>query len=68
MYHVCPICGAALDPGEQCEDCQERTESKSMMNKKTAPVLEHRERHGGTGFDGHCFHLQSIGERGGLQA
>lgn len=23
-YNECPICGATLDPGEQCEDCMER--------------------------------------------
>lgn len=27
-YRICPLCGAALDPGEICTDCQD---------KKTAP-------------------------------
>lgn len=25
MYRVCPLCGAYLDPGEQC-DCQNKKE------------------------------------------
>lgn len=32
-YRTCPLCGAALDPGERC-DCQDKEEA--------APVLEHR--------------------------
>lgn len=27
MYRVCPLCGAALDPGEQC-DCQKTDDRK----------------------------------------
>lgn len=23
-YHECPTCGAALDPGEVCEECREK--------------------------------------------
>lgn len=23
-YHTCPTCGASLDPGERCEDCNPR--------------------------------------------
>ena len=26
-YRLCPICGAALDPGEVCEDCREKEEA-----------------------------------------
>lgn len=67
-FRICSICGANLDPGEQC-DCRERAESEPRTNKeKAATVLEHREQQGGTGFGGRCFHLQSIEERGGLQA
>lgn len=33
-YRKCPVCGAALDPGEIC-DCQDKEEA--------APVLEHRD-------------------------
>lgn len=32
-YRVCPLCGAALDPGERC-DCQDKEEA--------APVLQHQ--------------------------
>ena len=32
-YRVCPICSAALDPGERC-DCQDKEEA--------ALVLEHQ--------------------------
>ena len=35
-YRVCPLCGAALDPGEQCDDCRERTESEPRANKEKA--------------------------------
>lgn len=42
-YRTCPICGAALDPGERC-DC--RSEGESRMSheseKKAAPVFLHR--------------------------
>jgi len=34
-YRPCPVCGAALDPGERC-DCQDKKEA-------AAPVLEHRD-------------------------
>ena len=33
-YKTCRLCGATLDPGEQC-DCQDKEEA--------APVLEHRD-------------------------
>lgn len=43
MYRICPLCGAALDPGERC-DCRDQTENEPRTNKgKTAPVLEHRD-------------------------
>ncbi len=29
-YHFCPICGAALDTGEHCTDC-ERLEAKAAI-------------------------------------
>ena len=29
-FRICPLCGAALDPGEACSDCKE----------KAAPELE----------------------------
>lgn len=32
-YRKCPVCGAALDPGEIC-DCQD---------KETAPVQQHQD-------------------------
>jgi len=34
-YRKCPICGAALDPGEICADCQDK--------KEAAPVLQHQD-------------------------
>lgn len=27
MYRICPLCGAALDPGERC-DCQDIADCK----------------------------------------
>ena len=33
-YRPCPLCGAALDPGEKC-DCQDK--------EKAAPVLQHQD-------------------------
>lgn len=41
-YHICPICGAALDPGERCSDCQTEPSTKQEKTEKAAPVLEHR--------------------------
>lgn len=34
-YRTCPICGAALDPGELC-DCREETASKRRENREKA--------------------------------
>lgn len=34
-YRVCPLCGASLDPGEQC-DCRERTENEPRESKEKA--------------------------------
>ena len=34
VYHICPNCGAYLDPGERC-DCQDKKED-------AAPVLQHQ--------------------------
>ena len=33
-YNECPMCGAALDPGEKCNDCAER--------EKRIHILENR--------------------------
>lgn len=43
-YNKCPGCGANLDPGEPCRDCEEkekarlgeRTDSKSTFNSSLA--------------------------------
>lgn len=37
-YHICPLCGAALDPGEKC-DCQQcdRTDLSTDEYKPTWP-------------------------------
>ena len=32
-YNECPLCGANLDPGEQC-DCQEEKKSKKKLQLK----------------------------------
>lgn len=32
-YHTCPICGANLDPGEVCEDCNPRARIPWMSAK-----------------------------------
>lgn len=29
-YHVCPHCGAALDPGEHC-DCEQTKENAALV-------------------------------------
>lgn len=44
-YRTCPICGAALDPGEVCGDCRDanREGTTSEQREKAAPVLEHRD-------------------------
>lgn len=26
-YHICPLCGSYLDPGERCSDCQDKKEA-----------------------------------------
>ena len=55
IYKTCPICGAALDPGERC-DCNEyqnaatrgnlrqlaATRSRLPRKKEAAPVLQHQ--------------------------
>lgn len=41
-YRICPICGAALDPGERCSNCQTEPSTKLEKTEKAAPVLEHR--------------------------
>lgn len=33
IYKTCPICGAALDPGERC-DCRERSEKEPRKNRE----------------------------------
>lgn len=41
-YRPCPVCGAALDPGEICTDCQDATRTQREI-EKAASVLEHRD-------------------------
>ena len=42
-YKPCPLCGAALDPGEICTDCREdrqhktSTKTAQKTQEKTAP-------------------------------
>ena len=33
-YNECPVCGAALDPGERCEYCLEKQEAKENAEKQ----------------------------------
>ena len=55
-YRVCPLCGAALDPGERC-DCREERHPAVVLEKQicgfniatmlrskkeAAPVLQHQ--------------------------
>lgn len=36
-YRICQRCGAALDPGEICEDCRsEAAENRGQRNEKNA--------------------------------
>ena len=44
-YYTCPICGANLDPGEQC-DCQEYPQHKNMFQRRRE-AYEEIERAGG---------------------
>lgn len=37
-YYTCDVCGANLDPGERCSDCEER-----QTIKKTSATLEEAE-------------------------
>lgn len=39
-YHICPDCGALLDPGERC-DCQEKAELLRMKYEQLTAVNEH---------------------------
>jgi|GEM_PF-1330782 len=43
-YHTCPGCGAALDPGEECSDCnqdnEEVTGNENDTKKNTHPELQ----------------------------
>lgn len=33
FYHICPYCGASLDPGERC-DCLEEKQSRKRARKR----------------------------------
>ena len=32
-YRICPFCGAHLDPGESCSDCEEYREKRSIKKR-----------------------------------
>lgn len=34
-YHICPCCGANLDPGERC-DCEEPNDNDEVSQKDVA--------------------------------
>lgn len=70
-YRPCPVCGAALDPGEICTDCQDATRTQREI-EKAAPVLEHRDGpKGGNRFADQHFQLHDsknkVKNQGGLQ-
>ena len=48
-YKTCWLCGANLDPGEICTDCQDK--------EKAAPVLEHRDGQVKSDLRDHIFTL-----------
>lgn len=41
-YRTCPLCGAALDPGEPCDCAQERTEMDQKL-KDLYVIGEHNQ-------------------------
>lgn len=38
-YRVCPLCGAALDPGERC-DCQDKEEAALGVSSTQGGMVE----------------------------
>ena len=38
-YQTCPLCGAALDPGERC-DCQDKETAPDATNIESGPKVE----------------------------
>lgn len=38
-YKPCPLCGAALDPGERC-DCQDKETAPSATNTESGQRVE----------------------------
>lgn len=53
-FRVCPTCGAALDPGEVCEDCREKektaadamnTDGGEVQGDLTGPLRLHDNRY-----------------------
>ena len=38
-YKPCPLCGAALDPGERC-DCQDKETAPSAANTESGQKVE----------------------------
>lgn len=79
FYRVCPHCGATLDPGEICTDCQDATRTqrelaqKAQHKKEAAPVQEHRDGpKGGNRFADQHFQLHDskseIKNQGGRQS
>ena len=71
-YHICPICGAALDPGERC-DCQAESKPSTKLEKTEKfppcrPGAGTPERQGGNWIADPYFHLQFNEITGGNQA
>lgn len=36
-YHICPLCGSSLDPGERC-DCQDKETAPNAANAESGKV------------------------------
>lgn len=36
-YHICPLCGSSLDPGERC-DCQDKETAPNAANAGSGKV------------------------------
>lgn len=50
MYeHICPGCGAHLDPGEPCEDCRAEKERRRERTEKISGHMEKMVRVGKNG-------------------
>lgn len=42
-YNECPVCGAALDPGERCDYCAEKQEKMKKLKEQIENVVHMEE-------------------------